>query len=234
PGNNSKVWRGREPATPWRAMLYDLDYTFSFEANLNMASHNTLAHATRPDGTDWPNPSWTTLLMRKLLDVPEFRKRFINRLADMMNAEFLPPTTEARLDSMKALFAPEMPRHIARWAGTGNVIPSMITWQSNIETVRTFLKNRTPNVRSHLQAQFGLAAERELQLRVDPASGGQVKLNSLLIQGTAWKGMYFPGVPVQLDALPAPGYRFSDWEGVPASVDTQSGRIALDPGEAQA
>jgi len=214
-------------------MLYDLDYTFSFEANLNSASHNTLAHATRPTGTDWPNPSWTTLLMRKLLDVPEFRKRFINRLADMMNAEFLPATTEARLDTMKALFAPEMPRHIARWAGTGNVIPSTSTWQGNIETVRTFLKNRTPNVRSHLRAQFGLAAERELELTITPPEGGRLKLNSLLIQGTSWKGMYFPGVPVQLDALPAPDFRFSGWEGVPASVDALNGRITLDPAEAR-
>lgn len=233
PGNNSKVWRSREPGTPWRAMLYDLDYTFSFEANQNTPSHNTLAHATRPNGTDWPNPSWTTLLPRKLLNVPEFRKRFINRLADMMNAEFLPATTEARLDSMKALFAPEMPQHIARWAGTGNVIPSISAWQGNIETVRTFLKNRTPNVRSHLRAQFGLAAERELELTIAPSGGGRLKLNSLLIQETSWKGMYFPGVPVQLDALPAPGFRFSGWEGVPASVDALNGRITFDPAEAR-
>ena len=231
PGNNNKVWRERAPDSPWRMFMYDLDYTFSFDPGVNTASHNTLAHAMQASGTGWPNPSWTTLLNRKLLGVPEIRVRFINRLADLMNAEFLPAATEARLDSMKALYEPEMPRHIARWVGKGDVIASPAAWRTNIETVRTFLRNRTSNVRSHLRSFFGLAAPRPLRLDINPQGSGRLKINSLLVQGPTWSGTYYPGVKVSVDALPASGFRFDRWEGPPAAVDPLAPRITLDPAD---
>jgi len=234
PGNNNKVWRNRGPDSPWRVLMYDLDYTCSFNPNQNTASHNTLAHATQPNGTDWPNPSWTTLLIRRLLEVPAIQERFINRLADLMNADFLPETTEAQLDATKALFDPEMPRHLARWAGTGNVIASPSAWRGNIETVRTFLRDRTSNVRSHVQTFFGLTRARPLRLGLVPQDGGRVKINSLLVGASSWSGTYFPGVPISLDALPVAGFRFAGWEGVPASVDPLDPRITLDPADTEA
>jgi hypothetical protein len=229
PGNNNKVWRRREPNSPWRAFLYDLDYTLSFDPRQNPASHNTLAHASQPDGNGWPNPPWTTLLIRRLLEVPEVRTRFINRIADLMNAEFLPTVTGARLDAMTVLYEPEMPRHIARWSGTGNAIPSINAWLDNIESVRTFLTRRSTHVRSHVRAYFGLAEAHSLEVRTDPPNGGRIKVNSLLLDSFPWTGAYFPGVPLSVDVLPAPDFRFVGWEGVPAAVAADDPGLTLDP-----
>jgi hypothetical protein len=229
PGNNNEVWRSRAPNSRWRPFLYDLDYTLAFALTQNPSSHNTLAHATRPDGTAWPNPSWTTFLIRKLLEVPEIRLRFINRIADLMNHEFLPARTEARLGTLTALYATEMSRHIVRWSGTGDVIPSMSAWSNNIENVRSFLKTRTPHVRSHVREFFNLPADLSLELKAEPPNAGRIKLNSLLVDSFPWTGTYLQGAPVAIDALPAPGFRFVGWDGLPDASDPAASRVALDP-----
>jgi hypothetical protein len=231
PGNNNKMWRRREPNSPWRALLYDLDYTLAFDPRQNAAIHDTLTHATQPNGIGWPNPPWTTLLIRRLLEAPEVRTRFINRIGDLMNAELLPANTLPRLDAMTALYEPEMPRHIARWLGTGNVIPSLSAWRDNIESVRTFLTRRSTHVRSHVRAYFGLAGTRRVEVHVDPPNGGRIKVNSLLLDTFPWSGIYFQSVPVSVDVLPAPGFHFVGWQGVPASVDASDARLILDPQE---
>jgi hypothetical protein len=229
PGNNNKVWRARTPTGRWRAFMYDLDYTLAFVPTQNHAAHNTLSHATQPNATGWPNPSWTTLLIRKLLAVPDLRDRFINRLADLMNHDLLPATTETRLDGLIAIYEPEMPRQIARWSGTGDVIPSIDVWYANLEIVRTFLRTRSPHVQSHLRDYFQLPAMHTLDVRADPPGAARLKLNSLILDSFPWSGTYFQGVPVNLDVLPAPGFRFAGWEGLPGSVDPLAPRLLLDP-----
>lgn len=223
PGNNNKLWRARQPDARWRWLMYDLDYALSFDSGQSDYTHDTLAHATLPDGTGWPNPSWTTLAIRKLLEVPAVQAIFINRLADLLNEDFAPDRVLAQLARFEGEYEREMPAHLARWAGTGNVIPSLSTWRRNIETIRTFVRERPNYVREHLVQHFGLPGTVEVQVSIDPPEAGRVKLNSLLISGSGgrWNGIYFEEVPIQVDALPAPGYRFAGWEGT-----TESG---LDP-----
>ena len=231
PGNNNKVWRSREPGSLWRVFMYDLDYTMSFQPGQNPATHDTLSHALTPNGNGWPNPSWTTLLNRKILGVPSFQEAFINRMADLMNEEFSVENTETRLDAMEALFAPEMPRHIQRWAGTGDVIGSMSAWRNNIGAVRMFLRARSANLRNHLRSYFGLPNAKTITVGTAPTEGGSLKLNSLLIANQPWEGTYFPGIPITLDALPAPAHRFARWEGLPAGIDASAPRISVDPSD---
>jgi hypothetical protein len=215
PGNNSKVWRERGPEARWRWLMFDLDYTFSSDPALNNAAHDTLTHATQAAGSGWPNPPWTTLLTRSFLEVPAIRDRFINRLADLLNEDFLPETVLAQLERFKALFEPEIVSHIDRWAGTGNVIPSLSTWENNLGSIREFARERPGHLRQHVQNFFGLPGTATVWVNLDPPGAGRVKLNSILIDGPDWTGTYFMGVPISLDVLPAPGYRFSSWEDLP-------------------
>jgi len=41
-----------------------------------------------------------------------------------------------------------------------------------------------------------------------------VRLNSIKLETFPWQGTYFESVPVELQPLPAPGYRFAGWAGV--------------------
>jgi hypothetical protein len=215
PGNNNKLWRPREQGGRWRWLMYDLDYTFSFDPSRSDYTHDTLAHATLPDGTGWPNPSWTTFTIRKFLEIPKVRTRFVNRMADLLNEDFVPERVLAQIDKFEALYEPAMPAQIARWAGTGDVIPSLPVWKNNIDRMRNFAQQRPAYVRQHLLSHFELGGTQDVSAVIDPPGSGRLKLNSLLIQEPSWKGTYFQGVPVQLDVLPAPGFQFVGWDGLP-------------------
>jgi hypothetical protein len=212
PGNNNKNWRPRVEDGKWRWLMYDLDYTFNSDGN-NSYSHNTLRHATTSTGSEWPNPSWTNLIPDKLLEIPEVQQLFANRFADLLNTDLLPERTAAKLDAMKALYEPEMDRHIARWRRDGG-ITSKTTWNRNIETVRSFLERRPERMFTHLQSFFRYSGTGVLSVEAVPEGGGSVRLNSIRLDSFPWQGTYFEGVPVELQPLPSPGYRFVGWAGV--------------------
>ena len=79
PGNNIKFWKHQEGK--WRWIMYDTDFGFGpFWAPENY-DENTLGFALYPHGQNWPNPSWSTLLFRRLTTNIGFRNKFINRYA---------------------------------------------------------------------------------------------------------------------------------------------------------
>ena len=218
PGNNNKNWRPRTEDGRWRWLMYDLDYTFNSDSN-NTFSHNTIRHATTSTGTSWPNPSWTILIPDKLLEIPAVQQSFANRFADLLNTDLLPERTTALLDGMKQRYEPEMDRHVARWRREGG-ISSVTAWNRNIETVRRFLERRPDRVFSHLRSFFRFSGTGTLTVESEPATAGSVRLNSIEVNSFPWEGTYFEGVPVKLQPLPAPGYRFVGWSGIEGASGT--------------
>lgn len=65
-------------------------------------------------------------------------------------------------------------------------------------------------------------------MRSDPPHAGRIKVNSLILDAFPWTGTYFQGAPVGIDVLPAPGFRFADWEGLPDSGSSHEPRLSLD------
>ncbi|MGI9318639.1 MAG: CotH kinase family protein, partial [bacterium] len=79
PGNNYKFWNS--PGTKWRWILFDTDFGFSGWTS-SAYDQNTLAFALETDGPGWPNPPWSTLMLRRLVENESFRNDFINHFAD--------------------------------------------------------------------------------------------------------------------------------------------------------
>ncbi|MEN0006322.1 MAG: CotH kinase family protein, partial [Bacteroidota bacterium] len=91
-GGNIKYWRPQTPNGRWRWILYDTDWGFGLH-DPKAYRHNALAFHTKPNGPVWPNPPWSTFILRKLLENPTFRQTFVNRFADHLNVSF----SEARV-----------------------------------------------------------------------------------------------------------------------------------------
>ena len=206
PGNNIKYWRPRTPTGRWRWFFYDLDFGCGLY-DPQAYAHNTLEFATATNGPPWPNPPWSTFLLRKMLESPEFTRDFINRFADLMNTVFLPQRVLQFIDSLQALIAPEIPRHMDRWHGI------LGDWNQNVTALRTFAALRPQYMRAHIQSKFNLSGSVQVTVQVQPAEAGRIRLNALLLKGFPWNGQYFKGVPVRFTALPAAGYRFVGWQG---------------------
>ncbi|MCC5927292.1 MAG: CotH kinase family protein [Bacteroidetes bacterium] len=249
PGNNIDYWRlrtdGYRPDAPpghdgrWRWMLYDTDFGFN-RYGVHQVLNNTLAMATEAGFNDWPNPDWSTFLFRTMLENPGFRDAFILRFTDLLNTAFLPERTRSIILGMRAAIEPEINTHLSRWQ-THN----RFSWEEHIDRMLFFADERPSIQLEHIRGHFELGDPIAVRLDVDrrdghdeqygtiqstnKINGGYIRVNSIDIHPNTpgvdaapypWSGSYFPDVPLQIEAIALPGYRFAGWAGASASVST--------------
>ena len=117
PGNNNKFWKS--PGNKWKWILYDTDFGFGGQwwnsGNVEYGFYNnTLDFVLSGNQTNWANPPWATLLIRKLVENYDFKNKFINRYADEMNTRFLPNVVTEKFLSIYDNMYNEMLNHIDR------------------------------------------------------------------------------------------------------------------------
>lgn len=232
PGNNYRLWRsltadispGANPRHDgrWRWLLFDTD--FALGANFfyvpghntnvtTMAQFDSLAHATATNGAFFSNKELGTRLLRKALENTNFRNKFINRFADLLNSSLSVAHATGKLDAFAALYSPEITEHVSRWRQPYN-------WSNDVSRIRGYMQARPAAVRGHISAKFGLPAAVDLTVSVSETNRGSVMVNTLQIDSSTagipanpypWTGAYFPTIPLMVTALPKPGYRFVSW-----------------------
>jgi len=221
PGNNIKFWNS--PETKWRWILYDTDFAFGRPWEGWQAFNNdTLSFALDPYGPGWPNPSWSTLLARKLMENTTFKNKFINQFADEMNTRFKADAVIAHIDSVADSVSSEISRHYSHWSNWDNRSPywqnqymnsSYGEWQNEVNIIKEFAENRLAPLVGHFRNYFGINGMFDLNLTINNTEAGSVQLNSLTIDTASWQGEYFDFIPVSLTAVPNEGYEFLGWQG---------------------
>jgi len=206
PGNNIKYWKTNDSKGRWRWILFDTDFGMGIWNS--QPSENTLELATATNGPSWPNPPWSTLLFRRLLENTEFRNQFVNRFADLLNSRFGVENVNKAIDKKKALIADEIGKHYQKWN-----TDQYNNWNSNVQAVTNFANGRPSNVFNHIRQKFNFQNPQSITARAD-STQGYIQLNSLKLTKFPWKGAYFPDVPVTITAVPHAGYRFVKWNGI--------------------
>lgn len=205
---NNRYWRNRDLDGKWRWIAADLEHGFG-QLGGDVVSENTIAKLA---GLSGELPEWATLLFNRLLQNPDFRDGFIQRSAAYLNTIFQPGVTISTVDSLKNHLQTQMPRHIGRW----NTPPSIATWQGNINLIKTFLQNRPGFYRQHLSELFGKADSTRVSMQI-------VGQGKVLLSGVAFsenmEGRFFKNAKIQLQAIPAPGYRFVEWQGLGSNLE---------------
>ena len=159
-----------------------------------LIKNNSLSFHTEPDGPSWPNPPWSTFILRKLLENRDFKRDFLNRFADHLNTNFESKRALQKLDELYVNLLPEIPRHFKRWRLRES------KWYDQVEILRTFASERPDYVRMHLMEKFPTGALRDLA--IESTQGGHVLLNENIIVEDDFSGIYFQNIPVKLKALP--------------------------------
>ena len=205
-GGNIKFWRPQTPNGRWRWILYDTDWGFGLHSS-TAYKKNSLAFHTEAEGPSWPNPPWSTFLLRKLLENPEFEAQFVTRFADHLNDSFNSTRVIDKIDDHYKNLLPEMPRHLERW----NLKEGK--WNYNVDIMKKFALNRPYYVRMHLMEMFNTG--RQIEVNAITNEGGQILINELVkVTKDGFEGKYFKNYPIHLKAIPNFGYRFSHWEGI--------------------
>ena len=225
PGNNLKLWRPNTEDGRWRWMTFDLDRGFGGDG-LAQPHTNALMRALAENGANWPNPPWSTFLFRKLLTSDAFKHNFIQRFALHLNTTFATDRILPVVDSLQALIAHEMPRHQSRWPETISLVEN---WAAGVEVLRTFARERPDHARNHIIDRFELSGMAEVTVETNDPSGGQIYINEVLLPDSMFTGEVFRDIPIQIEAVPADGFFFAQWEG--SATDTASAITLLpEPG----
>jgi CotH kinase protein/Lamin Tail Domain/Chitobiase/beta-hexosaminidase C-terminal domain len=211
-GGNIRYWRPHMSGGKWRWIFFDMDWGFALH-NPNAQKANSFQFFTEANGPTWPNPPWSTFLLRNLLKNETFKGRFINRMCDRIGTDFQTERVHKHLDQLTKQVAPDMPRHLNRWELSAK------DWLKSVDAIRTFATERPYHLRSHMETFFDLGAQADLE--VVSAEGGTVLVNGAIkVSQDVYQGHYYAHFPVELVAKPQSGYRFVGWDGWPDQKQT--------------
>lgn len=206
----------------WRWLPFDYDSSFGMA---ELAPYNFL-ELVLPD---------TRYFIGRLQENSEVRRRFINKFADMMNTVFSPLHARALINSVAGEFSDEIVSdHVDRFRRWGDANE----WRMRVDTKIRYIGMRQFYMREQLKNEYGLEGTTRLILDADP-SMGHIRINGMLVDENLpgvsptasvypWEGIYFPGVPVDVEAVPVPGFAFERWEGL---SDELVARIQVDPSD---
>ena len=201
PFHNMQQFRPRVQGGRWHWIFWDTDQSFgAYPTSVNSNVMDWVLDDNHPDtgGRD-------TLLLQKLLENPTFFDRFLSRTADLLSTALAPASVIAHIDALAAELEPDIAYEAMRWS-------SSVDWEASVRELQSFARHRPDFVRRHMVQAFHLDGTVHLTF-APPASGsGTVAVDGTLLDDLPWEGVYFQGVPVQVIAAPAPGYRFAGWD----------------------
>lgn len=213
PGNNIKYWNTSAPGSLFRWISYDTDFGYSIWDHQAYTVNTLKFSFGEVDELNWANQDWATSMIRSLIDNSGFRRQFINVFADRMNTTFHPDNVIPVIDSFEQRLISEAPAHYDRWIGDPNHWLSYPNWLASVERMRTYFRERPSYMRQHLMERFRIDGVSDIEIRVSDEKAGHVRLNTIDLDTYPFTGTYFTGVPVRLEAVPAPGHVFSHWAG---------------------
>lgn len=149
PGNNVKVWRNKNPEDPsgldtkWRFVLLDLDFGCGSEYQ-----SNTVANALAADAV-------ITRLFNACLKNEEFKQSFYDRFVYVMENYYNEDVLIPLVDKMAEERKNGININASRWTVSGT---SLSKFESEVEEMRTFLRNRTKYVKQYLVSKLNITA----------------------------------------------------------------------------
>lgn len=211
---NTAWWHGHVPAPEgdkqkFRYVLWDMDASFGHYVNYT-GIPNTEADADPCNveglaGNTSADPEGHMVILNKLMENPEFEQQYISRYIDLSNGIFSCESMNAVLDSMINVIQPEMQGQVDKWGGT------YAQWEANVQTMRDFIDNRCAEISSGLIDCYSLNGPYNVVVKVDPAGGGTVKVNSEWAPFYPWPSTQYGGINTLFKASANSNYTFDHW-----------------------
>ncbi len=196
--NNMKLLSANNKKRKWHYVAWDLEWGM----NQNVGETDNTVNYLRTDNSLYSGT------FNRLMENTSFKRDYINRFADLINTVFLP-------DSMFALSKKSAtdikPDFVPRMTNLYNVDTN--NWKNQLASIDTFFARRPAIVRNNLSAEYAVGDTVVTTLNVNPAGAGTILISTIVPKTYPWKGVYFKGNPINIQAIPNPGYTFSNWTG---------------------
>jgi hypothetical protein len=204
-GGNIRYWRERNDSAKWRWVLYDLDLGMGNNAYTGY-KRNTVKKFTSANAEAWPDPAWSTFIIRKLLENKTLEYQYINTFADHLNTVYSSDRALALIDEIYGNLKTEMPYHVDKWQ------TSIENWDFHVDVVRDFARERPAYLRKYIMQKFDLKGMLEVRIKYPGSDIAKITFNSLKIEDD-FDGIYFQDVPVTITVEPKHDYNFIGWSG---------------------
>ncbi len=221
--NNIKFWRPQTENGKWNYVLYDTDGALGYFGQSYY--ENYLAYAMNPAYVN--NHSQ---IFNQILQNQEFRCKFSNRYADLINTTLSLENIEEKANIIKNDMYNAMPRHIERWENSNNMngtISSMSAWENSIFNILSYYSHRVGTARYFLDYTLNLDGMEDISLDVFPNNSGRIGLNTLIINNLPWEGIYYNGCEVSLTAIADSGYTFIHWSDLEDNIISEENNILI-------
>ena len=204
-GGNIRFWRPQTPEGRWRWILFDTDISFGISGKTSY-KRNTLNKMTIKHNEAWPDPAWSTLIIRNLLENDSIKNLYVNRFADHLNTIFSAKTVNFKIDSIQNMLKEEMPYHFKKWRSL-----NIERWERYVQRMKDYASNRPYYVRLHLMERFDLSDTIAVAIQNQDPEMGYVQINSIRVD-KSFSGVYFKGAAPSLEAKAKYGYKFVKWD----------------------
>lgn len=190
--NNLRIWRPREDDGRFRWMVYDFGHGWGDPSYDHLATTVAQSFPGMPVG--------------EMLLNEGYAGRFATIHADFLNKSLRPEEASARVRERADEIRPVMQRQLDRWC-SGTPVSS---WESVVDYAAAYAEARPGAMRRQLRAHLPLGDTVSLSLDAEPQAGGRFHL-AVVNVAAPFVGDYYEGVPIEVTAMPADGYRFVAW-----------------------
>ncbi len=201
-GGNIRYWRSRKNGSKWRWILFDTDFGFGLRPG-NGVEENTIENFTTYSSEAWPNPSWSTLIIRKLLENDSIKVLYIKKMTWLLNTTFSSENVLNHIDKIEKSLSQEMESHFNKWNRSYNI------WTTQKKEIVDFAKRRPSFIYLQMKEKFKLSPYYSLSVVL---SGN----NKIIIDGYELESRKKYTLPsniiMNVKAVPQFGYQFNGWE----------------------
>lgn len=202
-GGNIRYYKHVNDTSKWRWIFYDLDATFNINGKDNVLKNSVVDFTTLKEEA-WPNPPWSTLIIRKLLENDSLRYLYINDFTYYLATVFDSEIANEVFESITTQLDTEIDDHLKRWG------VSRKKYNQHLKYIASFIYDRPGVLLSHLQSRFDLPAKTQLSVNYEQEFG-KVYLNGKEVDN-GFSATFFQGIPVHYIAVPYYDYEFVGWK----------------------
>ena len=197
PGNNIVMWRPKTEGGKWRWIAKDTDFglgLYNQDANFNYIKW--LYDPNYDSGwRNWANKYEHTRLFRRLMEIEDFKREFIDRSAIYMGDFMNEKGTCAVWDPMYDMIKTEYPYH-------KQLYYSWVNYSNNMSFARTWIKQRTGYFYQHLKDYFQLGNLIPMTINnnvnADDLQQVNILFNGIRLSEGTFDGKFFAGRQVTL------------------------------------
>ncbi|MDA8979343.1 lamin tail domain-containing protein [bacterium] len=192
---NREAWQDNRRRGKWRWLLPDMDRTLG----------NT---SSRSNVTSFITGETTVSQMHKF---PNFRNRLAQRSAAHFTSTLSADRLKKLIDKLGATAAPEIPRQLSRWSN-----PTESNYTASLERMKNFVDLQA---RRFLDEIGSNTVERPLaNLTLATTGEGSFRFAGVELETQTFKA--FEDTSTEIEAIPAPGFRFERWAGLDGGAKT--------------